>query len=171
MQIRTNEGTYNVGSNGKTNTALGLGIAGLATALLGGNIFGGGIAPNMGQNTPDGRFVTKAELDMSMQLQNKDLELAKCSSALALKESESYTDKKLVEVYANMETQINRVSDKMEADRRAQEQINAQQMAYNAAANANIDVLKSQVASLASVTKVYIPSANICQGNCCGCNS
>lgn len=171
MQIKTNDGTYSVGSNGKTNTALGLGIAGLATALLGGNIFGGGIAPNTGQNTPDGRFVTKAELDMSMQLQAKDLELAKCNSALALKESESYTDKKLVEVYANVETQINRVSDRMEADRRAQEQINAQQMAYNAAANANIDVLKSQVASLTGVTKVYIPSSNICQSNCCGCNS
>lgn len=167
MQIKTNEGTYNVGSNGKTNTALGLGIAGLATALLGGgNILG------MGQpQTPDGRFITKAELDMSMQLQAKDLELAKCNSELALKESEAYTDKKLVEVYANMETQINRVSDRMEADRRAQEQINAQQMAYNASANANIDVLKSQVASLASVTKVYIPSANICQSQCCGCNS
>lgn len=170
MQIKTNDGTYSVGSNGKTNTALGLGIAGLATALLGGNVLGG-VAPNVGQTTPEGRFVTKAELDMLMQLQNKDLELAKCSSTLALKESENYTDKKLVEVYANMEKQINRVSDKMEADRRAQEQINAQQMAYNAAANANIDVLKSQVASLASVTKVYIPSSNICQSNCCGCNS
>lgn len=169
MQIKTADGTYSVGSNGKTNTALGLGIAGLATALLGGgNIFGGMAQP---QATPDGRFVTKAELDMSMQLQAKDLELAKCNSELALKESEAYTDKKLVEVYANMETQINRVSDRMEADRRAQEQINAQQMAYNAAANANIDVLKSQVASLASVTKVYIPSANICQSQCCGCNS
>lgn len=41
MQIKTNDGTYNIGSNGKTNTALGLGIAGLATALLGGGgIFG-----------------------------------------------------------------------------------------------------------------------------------
>lgn len=169
MQIKTNDGTYSVGSNGKTNTALGLGIAGLATALLGGGGILGGVAQQP-QTTPDGRFVTKAELDMSMALQAKDLEIAKANSTIALKDSESYTDRKLVEVYANMETQINRVADRMEADRRSQEAINAQQMAYNASANANLDVLKSQVASLASVTKVYIPSANICQSQCCGCN-
>lgn len=169
MQIKTADGNYNVASKGLGNTALGLGIAGLATSLLG----GGAQLINNGGNrpcAPDERHVTKSELDLSMQLQNKDLEIAKCNSALALKESENYTDKKLVEVYANTETMINRLADKIEADRRNQEQINAQQMAYNAAANANIDVLKSQVAALTSVTKVYIPSNNICQSQCC-CNN
>ena len=53
----------------------------------------------------------------------------------------------------------------------AQQAVNAEQMAYNAAANANIDVLKSQVASLSSVTKLMIPSGNVCQMGCgCACN-
>lgn len=36
MQIKTNDGNYDVASKGLGNTALGLGIAGLATSLLGG---------------------------------------------------------------------------------------------------------------------------------------
>lgn len=168
MQIKTADGNYNVASKGLGNTALGIGIAGLATSLLGG---GAQLINNNNRPcTPEERHVTKSELDMAMLLQDKNLEIAKCNSALSLKESENYTDKKLVEVYANTETMINRLADKVEADRRNQEQINAQQMAYNAAANVNIDVLKSQVAALTSVTKVYIPSNNICQSQCC-CNN
>lgn len=36
MQVKTNDGNYDVASKGLGNTALGLGIAGLATSLLGG---------------------------------------------------------------------------------------------------------------------------------------
>ena len=70
-----------------------------------------------------------------------------------------------------LDTKLRRVEDKVDANKDAQQAVNAQQMAYNAAANANIDVLKSQVASLLSVTKRYIPSTNVCQTGCgCGCN-
>lgn len=170
MQIKTSDGNYDVASKNLANTALGFGVAGLATSLLGGASSLMGIN-GMGRNaTPDERPVTKTELDMAMQLQEKNLEIAKRDSTIALKESEAYTDKKLVEVYANLETQNNRQNDKIEQIRREQESVNAQQMAYNAAANANIDVLKSQVAALSGVTKVYIPSSNVCQSGCgCGC--
>lgn len=173
MIVNTPNGTADVAGNGKTNTALGFGIAGLAAALLGGgaNVLGY-VNQNAAANCPDTRPVTKAELDMSMGLSEKNLEIAKRDSLLAIKESESYTDKKIVEVYANLEAQTNRLSDKMEADRRAQEQFNAQQMAYNAAANASIDVLKSQTAALQSVTKLYIPSSNVCASGCgCACGN
>lgn len=167
MLIKTSEGNYNVASNAKTNTALGLGIAGLATSLLGGganmwanNSYNRGMSNS---NDPESTFITRHELDLVQQIINKDAELA-------IAKSENYTDKKLVEVTAYVDGKINRLADKVDANFRQQQDVNAQQMAYNAAANANIDVLKSQVAALTAVTKVYIPSSNVCQSSCaCGC--
>ena len=156
MQVKTNEGNYDVASKGLGNTALGLGIAGLATSLLGGGVSLLGMGRNYGMTghpcDPDSRFVTKSETDLIQ---------------------ENYTDKKLVEVTQYLDAKIRRVEDKVDANKDAQQAVNAQQMAYNAAANASIDVLKSQVASLSSVTKLFIPSTNVCQTGCgcgCGCN-
>lgn len=171
MQVKTNDGNYDVASKGLGNTALGLGIAGLATSLLGGGASLLGMTRNGGPATanpsdPDVRFVTKSETNLIQE--NSTLK-----TELAIQKSENYTDKKLVEVTQYLDTKLRRVEDKVDANKDAQQAINAQQMAYNAAANANIDVLKSQVASLASVTKVFIPSTNVCQTGCgcgCGCN-
>ena len=168
MQIKTNDGNYDVASKGLGNTALGLGIAGLATSLLGGGASLLGIGRNNGMtanpNDPDARFVTKSETNLIQE--NSTLK-----TELAIQKSENYTDKKLVEVTQYLDTKLRRVEDKVDANKDAQQAINAQQMAYNAAANASIDVLKSQVASLSSVTKLFIPSTNVCQTGCgCGCN-
>lgn len=172
MMIKTAEGAYDVPSQGKTNTALGLGIAGLATSLLGGGMAmmggnGAGLMRNgyYNGNDPLSRVITKAEADLMQE--NGTLK-----SQLAIKESEGYTDKKLVEVTTYINNQMRRLEDKVDANKDMQQGINAQQMAYNAAANASIDVLKSQVAALSGVTKVYIPSTNVCQTGCgCGCNA
>lgn len=166
MQIRTSEGNYDVASKGLGNTALGLGIAGLATSLLGG---GNSLLNLNGTNsnsdkTPDGRFITKAESDLVQE--NSTLK-----TELAIQKSENYTDKKLVEVTTYLDGKLRRLEDKVDNNKDTQQAVNAQQMAYNAAANANIDVLKSQVASLMGVTKLFVPSTNVCQTGCgCGCN-
>lgn len=171
MLVNTPNGTAEAGSNGKTNTALGLGIAGLATSLLGGgmsllNGTGLGLGRNgyYNGNDPLSRVITKAEADLMQE--NTSLK-----SELAIKTSEGYTDKKLVEVTTYLDTKLRRLEDKVDSNKDAQQSVNAQQMAYNAAANAQIDVLKNQVAALTGVTKVYIPSSNVCQNGCgCGCN-
>lgn len=172
MQIKTNDGNYDVASKGLGNTALGLGIAGLATSLLGGGaaLLGGvpgrGNANNMtsNPNDPEARFVTKSETNLIQE--NSTLK-----TELAIQKSENYTDKKLVEVTQYLDSKIRRVEDKVDANKDAQQAVNAQQMAYNAAANANIDVLKSQVQSLMGVTKLFVPSSNVCNTGCgCGCN-
>lgn len=170
MQIKTNDGNYDVASKGLGNTALGLGIAGLATSLLGGSASLLGMGRNNGMTAnptdPDARFVTKSETNLIQE--NSTLK-----TELAIQKSENYTDKKLVEVTQYLDTKLRRVEDKVDANKDAQQAVNAQQMAYNAAANASIDVLKSQVASLSSVTKLFIPSTNVCQTGCgcgCGCN-
>ena len=164
MQIKTNDGNYDVASKGLGNTALGLGIAGLATSLLGGGVSLLGMGRNYGMTAnphdPDARFVTKSETDLIQE--NSTLK-----TELAIQKSENYTDKKLVEVTQYLDTKMRKLEDKVDANK------DAQQMAYNAAANASIDVLKSQVASLSSVTKLFIPSTNVCQTGCgcgCGCN-
>lgn len=170
MQIKTQNGDYDVASKGLGNTALGLGIAGLATSLLGGGVSLLGIGRNgmtANPNDPDARFVTKSETNLIQE--NSTLK-----TELAIQKSENYTDKKIVEVTQYLDSKIRRVEDKVDANKDAQQAVNAQQMAYNAAANANIDVLKSQVASLTSVTKLFVPSSNVCQTGCgcgCGCNA
>ena len=168
MQIKTQNGDYDVASKGLGNTALGLGIAGLATSLLGGGASLLGIGKNgmtANPSDPDARFVTKSETNLIQE--NSTLK-----TELAIQKSENYTDKKLVEVTQYIDGKVNRLEDRVNANKDAQQAINAQQMAYNAAANANIDVLKSQVASLSSVTKLFIPSTNVCQTGCgCGCNA
>lgn len=169
MQIKTQNGDYDVASKGLGNTALGLGIAGLATSLLGGGALLGGLGNGKqmtaNPNDPDARFVTKSETNLIQE--NSTLK-----TELAIQKSKNYTDKKLVEVTQYLDTKLRRVEDKVDANKDAQQAVNAQQMAYNAAANANIDVLKSQVAALNGVTKLFVPSSNVCQTGCgCGCNA
>lgn len=172
MQIKTQNGDYDVASKGLGNTALGLGIAGLATSLLGGGATLLGMGRNgmtANPNDPDARFVTKSETNLIQE--NSTLK-----TELAIQKSENYTDKKIVEVTQYLDSKIRRVEDKVDANKDAQQAVNAQQMAYNAAANANIDVLKSQVAALNGVTKLFVPSSNVCQTGCgcgcgCGCNA
>lgn len=164
MIIKTTEGDRSVTgkTQGDLNTVLGA-IGTLGTLMGGGNLLSGGAM--LGRNGYyNGNDLTKAEAELMQE--NSGLK-----SQLALKESEGYTDKKLVEVTTYLDTKLRRLEDKVDANKDAQQAVNAQQMAYNAAANASIDVLKSQIAGLTSVTKVYIPSTNVCQQGCgCGCN-
>lgn len=169
MQINTTDGGKSVTSMSQGNLNTILGAAGTLLGLMNGgySILGG---RNGNQNgayfnnaDPNSRLITKAEADLTAENTNLKTELA-------IQKSENYTDKKLVEVTTYLDTKLARLSDKVDANKDAQQAVNAQQMAYNAAANANIDVLKSQVNSLMGVTKMYIPSSNVCQNGCgCGC--
>lgn len=168
MQIKTNDGERQVTGQGQGNLNTVLGTVGaLGTLMGGGSILGGGMGFGRNGyyngNDPLSRVITKAEADLMQE--NGSLK-----SQLAIKESEGYTDKKMVEVTTYFNNQIRRLEDKVDMNEKAQQAVNAQQMAYNAAANASIDVLKSQVAALSGVTKVFIPSSNVCDNGCgCGC--
>ena len=164
MQINTTDGMKSVTGHAQGNLNTVLGAAGTILGLMNNHSGLFGNANGCGESG-DGRFVRKAELDLVQQIEAKD-------ALLAIKESESYTDKKLVEVTTYLDTKLGRLSDKVDANYNRQQDVNAQQMAYNAAANANIDVLKSQVAALTGVTKLFIPSSNVCQTGCgCGCQN
>lgn len=170
MLVNTPNGTAEAGSNGKTNTALGLSIAGLATSLLSGgmSLLGGNGAGFMrngyyNSSDPDSRVITKAEADLMHE--NSDLRTKN-----AILEAGTYTDKKIVDTVTYVNNQMRRLEDKVDSIAKEQQGVNAAQMAHNAASDATISVLQSQTQALLGITKMYVPSSNVCQSGCgCGC--
>lgn len=166
--IKTTDGEHNVASSGTANTGLGLGIAGTALGLLNGGM---GMFGSMGRNaTPGNEYVTRHELDLIQQLQAKDIQLAAKDSELALKTSESYTDQKMVEVYAALKTSENQLRDEVRANKDAQTAINAQQMAWNASTGVTMATLGQQIAQVQSIITTVVPSNKVCDTGCCSCN-
>ena len=149
MQIKTADGTANVGSAGVAGAGLGLGIAGTALALLNngglGNILGG-VAGN--------QYATKSDLAYSQELAKKD-------SEIALLKSEQNTEVKIADVYDRLITRIN-------ADRQAQSDWNAAQMVNNCSMSNAIAVNTNSISALQnccnSITKLVVPNSAICPG-------
>lgn len=127
-------------SNAKANAALTTGIIGTslgAIASAGGiaNILG--IKPGVGNNsTSDGdRPVTRYEMGLIQLSNNKDNEIT-------LLKSQQYTDKAMFGVQAQL----------------------GQQTAWNATQQANLGFLQAQVNDALSISKRFVPNANIAPG-------
>ena len=119
----------------------------------------GGMCPNpAGANcvsAVEDRCVTRHELDLIREIQNKD-------AALSIANSENYTDKKLTEVYAALANRDKDINAKIDANYREQAAINLTQATYNASNNAAIACMQNQINVLVGMTKTVIPDANIC---------
>jgi hypothetical protein len=139
MQIKTTEGTYNVGSQGVAGAGLGLGIAGTALGLLGGNL--GGIFCGR-QSIPECHDTR---------------EISALQSKIAKLESEKYTDNVGTEVYA----EINKKYIELAQFIAAQDKANAVAEAINAE---RLNCLTSRVAALEALTKLVVPNASVCPG-------
>lgn len=149
MQIKTADGTANVGSAGVAGAGLGLGIAGTALALLQngglGNLFCGG------GNT---QYATKSDIAYSQELAKKD-------SEIALLKSEQNTEVKIADVYDRLITKIN-------ANQMAQAEWNATQSVNNCKMSNAIAVNSNSISALQnccnSITKLVVPNSAICPG-------
>lgn len=167
MVIKTEHGDHNVTGQGQGNLNTVLGAVGAFGTLMGGGSMLGGNGGLLGrngyynQNDPDSRVITKAEAQLMQE--NGGLR-----SENAILKSEAYTDKKIVETVTYVNNQMRRLEDKVDMNEKAQQAVNAQQMAHNAASDAAVGVIQSQVQSLLGVTKMFIPSSNVCD-NGCGC--
>lgn len=144
---------YQYASNGKGNLGVTLGAIGTGLSVLNGGLglIGNGAAMynNAYHNTSEGgRFVTKDELDYVQTISAKD-------SEIALLKSEQNTEIKIADVYERIMTRVN-------ADQRAQAEVNAAQAVYNASANSAISVLQNQVSVLNGLTKTVVPITNVC---------
>ena len=130
-------------SRGVAGTGLGLGIAGTALGLMagglnGGNggcgIFGGGNGYNRNEAEKDARI---AALEVEVKLRDSNI----------------YTDGKILDLYKYVDGKLAAVEGQLSA-----------QAVYNATNTAAIGCINNQIAQLMSLTKVVIPNTSICPG-------
>lgn len=173
----TTETTETNPRNGSINAGLTTGIIGTALGVM--NAVGNGVSL-FGNNTRNGsQYITKDEFCMGQQLAKKD-------SEIALLQSEKADEKKMVEVYTELNRQITGVKDTVAANRdraddrlanaverlngkidfnkNQQDSINAQQLAYNGTNGATLACMQNQIAQLQGMTKLVIPNTSVCPG-------
>ena len=137
---------YQGASRAVANSGLGLGIAGTALGLMNGGANLLGFGGNNGMNRIE--YATKESVDNAILLAQKD-------SEIALLKSEQNTEVKIADVYERIMTRVN-------ADRAAQQEVNAAQAVYNGTNNAAMACMRNQIDALAAMTKMVIPADNVC---------
>lgn len=131
-------------SKGVGGTALGLSIGALGAEVLGGtlgNLFGNNRNCS-GNDAPVSRY------EASLTAENAELK-----TEIKLRDSNIYTDGKILELYRYVDGKFAGV----------EAQINAQAV-YNATNNAALNCLNGQVAQLMGLTKLVVPNSSICPG-------
>lgn len=133
-------------SKGVAGTGLGLGIAGTALGLMAGGLNNGfGLFGNgNGCNNGNGAYVNRYELGLQNEITNKDMEIAFLRGRDAAK-----TDS--IDLYKYVDGKLAGVEQEL-----------CQQRVYNATNTAAIGCIQSQIAQLMSLTKLVIPSTNVC---------
>lgn len=135
-------------SKGVAGSGLGLGIAGTALGVLNGGLGNvlGGIVPGMARTgcCSEDHMVNRYEAAQSARI-------AELETEVKLRDANTYTDQKLLEVYNYFNGKIGCVEGQI-----------AQQAVYNATNTATLTCLQQQVAALQGLTKVVIPTTSIC---------
>lgn len=146
-------------------------VAGRGVQALGilGTVLGGlGVAGNGGVGLLNGMAgsanncacsenmaVNRYELNMQRELSQKEAEIAYLNG-------QNETNRKLTEVYANLEGQINGLRDTVCRNREEQNCVNTQQAVYNGTNTAVVNCLRGEIEALQTLTKLVIPSSNVC---------
>lgn len=135
------------GSKGATGAALGLGIAGTALGIMNGGLNGVGLFNN-GRNVvcSDDHYVNRYEASQSARI-------AELETEVKLRDSNIYTDSKILELYKYVDGKFGMVENEL-----------CNQRVYNATNNSAINCMQSQIAQLASLTKLVVPNSSICPG-------
>ena len=142
-------------SRGVANTALGLSIGSGVLSLLNGGWNLAGMNPGIngyggyGYGCGTGRELGLLERLITAERDN------------AILAADNETDKKLVDVYAKLESKDKEIWREIEALRRHQEEINKEQAVYNGVNTAAVGCLKKQVEDLYKMTKLGILPENI----------
>ena len=135
-------------SKGVAGSGLGLGIAGTALGVLNGglgNILGTGYNNN-NCHCSENMLVNRYEL----QQENR---IAKLETEVALRDANIFTDQKIADLYANLDSRIRGVEAGLNA-----------QAVYNATNTATINCIEGQVAQLFGLTKLVVPNTSVCPG-------
>lgn len=143
----------------------GVANAGLATGITGATLGAINTLAGLGSATvartavhdSDEHFVNRYEMNLVRELQNKD-------AALAIAESEKYTDKKMVEVYNALNAQDKAIRADVAANYREFRDFTAQQSTYNGVNTATLSCMQNQINQLLGLTKLVIPNGSCCPG-------
>lgn len=136
-------------SKGVAGTGLGLGIAGTALGLMAGGLNGGGLnlfGGNCNANCSENNLINRYEA-------NQAARIAELETEVKLRDANTYTDSKLLEVYKYFDGRINCVEGQL-----------ADQRVYNATNTAAIGCIQGQIAQLMSLTKLVVPNGSVCPG-------
>lgn len=133
-------------SKGVAGAGLGLGIAGTALGLLGGNL--GGILGgwNGAASCNENMAVNRYEMSMQRELTNKDMEIAYLRGRDAAKSDSLELYKYVDGKFAVVEREL------------------ADQRVYNATNTAAMNCMGGQIAQLYSLTKLVVPNGSVCPG-------
>ena len=146
-------------SKGLAGTALGLGAGSLGLSLINGaggllNLMGGN---NCAGNCAGNATVNRYELGLVQELAAKD-------AKIGLLEADNYTDKKIVEVYKDLQGQIKELAGEVRANYKEQSDINREQAVYNGVNTATVSCIKGQVEELLALAPRKIANDSVCPG-------
>jgi len=163
---------------GKGTTALGIiGTALGSLALAGGNLLGlntgwnNGCANGVAYNTSgigpyDAGCCSENHLVNRYEMAQEQ-KISELQSQIALRDANTYSDQKLLEVYKYFDGEVKDIRATMCANDKAQAVVNAN-------LNASVVALNGQVAAtaatLATITKTAVPRSSICDFGCGCCN-
>lgn len=163
----------NYASKGLAGTALGLGIGALGVEVarsgLGG-LFGGNAAPAAtapAATTTNGNEVLIAALMAAVSSKGscnedhtvnryeagKDAEIAELRTEIKLRDANTYTDGKMLELYQYIDSRLRGIEGQI-----------SQQAVYNATNTAALNCMQGQINQLLSLTKIGIPNSSVCPG-------
>lgn len=131
-------------SRGVGNAALTTGIIGSAGWVLNGglsNLLGGAMGGNVtSENMPVNRFEAA-----------QNARIAELETEVKLRDANTYTDQKMLEMYKYMDGKFGRVEHQL-----------CEQAVWNATQTGTISCMAQQIAALNALTKTIIPADNIC---------
>lgn len=154
-------------SKGVGGTALGLAAGALGVELLNGGMNGllGGLFGNRNNGATDvlaasilsngartGCGCSEDHL-VNRYDASKDARIAELEVGIGLRDSNTYTDQKLLEVYKYFDGKIEGINQRL-----------CDQSVWNATQTANIGCMSAQIAQLYGLTKLVVPNGSVCPG-------
>ena len=128
-------------SNGKGNLGVTLGAIGTGLSALNGGL----------GNILGGRSGCESDHVVSRYEAEQSARIAELETEVKLRDANTYTDKKMLEMYQYMDGRLRGVEGQIQ-----------QQAVINAQITANISCMQGEIAALNGLTKTVIPIGNVC---------
>ena len=149
-------------SKGVAGSGLGLGIAGTALGVLNGGL--GNLLGGMGLNGCNGGYgwnrggmpvISECSDNMLVNRYEagQSARIAELETEVKLRDANTYTDQKLLELYKYFDGKLGHVDHKL-----------CEQAVWNTAQTGTINCMAGQIAQLYGLTKLVVPNTSICPG-------